>query len=112
MLYEPPKTKKYILIFGAVAAVLAVLAIIVIPLIYKSKTLQIPTDNVAAQEKIKQEKIQKDMHEAAKRLEGQVVPEQKIQEEIKNASEEVKKLSTPSPEDMQKASQQLNQSIK
>ena len=36
MLYEPPKTKRYILI-GASAVVLAVLAIVAIPILYKNK---------------------------------------------------------------------------
>lgn len=45
MLYEPSKTKKYILI-GAAVIVLAVLAIVVIPLLFKDKTIQTPTANI------------------------------------------------------------------
>jgi len=55
MLYEPPKTKKYILI-GAIVIILAVLAIVAIPLIFKKKTT--PTANLpmtAEQKKIQKE---------------------------------------------------------
>ena len=59
MLYEPPKTKRYILI-GASAIVLAVLAIVAISFIYKNKTSQTPANNVVSQEKLQQQKIQKE----------------------------------------------------
>jgi predicted Holliday junction resolvase-like endonuclease len=107
MLYEPPKTKRYILI-GVIAIVLAVFAVVAVPLLH-NKITQTPQDNpISIKEKLQQEKIQNDMHEAAKRLEDQEIPEQKIQEEMKSASEELKKMPTPSPEDMQKAAQELN----
>ena len=57
MLYEPQKTKRYILI-GASAVVLAVLVIIAAPLLYKQKTSPLPIPNLpltAEQKKIQKE---------------------------------------------------------
>jgi hypothetical protein len=69
MLYESPKTKRYILI-GAMAVILVVLAIVIIPLLYKNKTTQTPTDNVVSQEKLQQEKIQQQSQQLDKIREG------------------------------------------
>jgi len=60
MLYEPPKTKRYILI-GAAAIVLAVLIVVAAPLLFKYKTLQTtPVANLSPKEKLQQEQIQKE----------------------------------------------------
>jgi len=104
MLYESPKTKKYILI-GAGAVVLAVLIVAIIPFFFRDKTTQVPTNLPLAAE---QQKIQKDMQEAAKRLKDQPISEQQIKEDMKSASQELKKLPAPSQEDMQKAAKELN----
>lgn len=56
MFYDPPKTKRYILI-GAIAIVLAVLAIYAIPLLYKNKTTQ-TKENLPVTSQ--QQKIQKE----------------------------------------------------
>ena len=109
MLYKPPKAKRYITI-GVIAILLAVLAIVAIPIIYKNKPIQTPPANIS---KIsQQQKIQKDMNEAAKRLKDQDIPEQQIKEDMTKASEELKKIPAPSQEDMQQASKKLNQSVK
>ena len=57
MLYEPPKTKQHIIIFGAAALFLAVLAIVAIPFFFKGKTSQTPTANLPST--AEQQKIQK-----------------------------------------------------
>ena len=59
MLYEPSKTKRYILIWTG-AVILAVLAIVLIPLLYGNKTIQTPATNLSPQAKLQQEKIQKE----------------------------------------------------
>jgi hypothetical protein len=59
MLYEPPKTKRYILI-GASAVILAVLVVAFLPLLFKNKTTQTPVSNLSSQRKLQQEKIQKE----------------------------------------------------
>ena len=57
MLYKPPKAKRYITI-GVIAILLAVLAIVAIPIIYKNKPIQTPPANIS---KIsQQQKIQKE----------------------------------------------------
>jgi hypothetical protein len=111
MLYEPPKTKRYIII-GAIAFVLAVLAIVAIPSFFKDKTIQTPLTDPLSQEKIKQQKIQKDMQAAAEKLKDASILEQQTKEDMNSASSEVKKLPTPSQEDMQKAVEKLNQIAK
>lgn len=57
MLYEPPKNKRFIVI-GATAIVLAALAIVIIPLLFKDKNSQIPTVNLP--QNPQQQKIQKE----------------------------------------------------
>ena len=59
MLYEPPKTKQY-LIIGAAVVFLAILIAFGLSLAYKNKKVQTPVDNTANQEKLQQEKIQKE----------------------------------------------------
>jgi len=59
MLYEPPKTKQYIII-GAGAVVLVVLLFFIFSIFQKNKATQTPADNAVIQEKLKQEKIQKE----------------------------------------------------
>lgn len=83
MLYEPPKTKQHIIIFGAIAIVLAVLVIVAIPLLYKNKTTQTPVTGLSPQEKLQQEKIQKEF--------------EKLEAMRKNTN-----AKTPTPEDIQK----------
>jgi hypothetical protein len=59
MLYEPPKTKKYILI-GAAAIALAILVIAAFSVFNKNKTIQTSENNLLLmKKKLQQEKIQK-----------------------------------------------------
>jgi uncharacterized membrane protein YdfJ with MMPL/SSD domain len=59
MLYEPPKTKKYIIVFGTVALVVAVLSVLAIQLFYKSEESSTPIPGSFSQTESKQQKIQK-----------------------------------------------------
>lgn len=111
MLYEPPKTKKYIVV-GAIAVALAVLVIAAIPPFYKSKTIQTPVTNLSSlQEKIQQEKVQqelKKLDEVKKSQNDILEPTQAdIRTELKRIDKENKKSGIPLPaqEDIQK---QLN----
>lgn len=70
MLYEPPKTKKYIFIFGASAVVLAVLIIVIVLLFYRQKTFKNPQTNLSPQEKLQQQKIQKESQKLDQIREG------------------------------------------
>jgi len=92
MLYEPPKTKKYILI-GAVAIVLAVLAVAIVPFFFQDKSLQTPTISLSPQAKLEKEKIQKE--------------QDKLIEMNKNQSN-----SAPSPEQLQKDTDRLIEEAK
>jgi Spy/CpxP family protein refolding chaperone len=107
MLYEPPKTKKYILIFGTAVA-LAILVLLAIQLFYKSEESQVPVAKLSSQAESRQQKIQGDMKEAAKKLKEQPISEQKIREDMNAVSEEMKKMPSPSQEEMQKVSDELN----
>jgi|GEM_PF-949175 len=89
MLYEPPKTKKYIIIFGTAALFLAVLVIVAAPLIYKNKTIQTPTASLPATSE-----------------------QQKIQEEFKKLEAMRKDSETPAPEAIQKEFAELEKQRK
>ena len=90
MLYEPPKTKRYIIIFGAVAAALAVLATVAIPLLFKYKTLQAPVANLSSQEKLEQQKIQKEF-EKLEAIQKSTNQKQPTPEEIQKEFAELEK---------------------
>ena len=103
MLYEPSKTKKYILI-GASAVVLAVLVVAIAPLFFRDKTLQTPTANLpltAEQQKIQKE--QDKLIEMAKKEKNSILSAEKIQKEQDRLIEEAKLSEAgKSPEEIQK----------
>ena len=107
MLYEPDKTKKYLIIFGISAVFLAILIIVAVPLFYRQKTPQTPSANLPLT--AEQKRIQKEMKEVAEKLKNQKVSGQKIGEDMNSASEEVQKLPIPSEEEMKRISEDLNQ---
>lgn len=90
MLYEPPKTKKHILI-GSSVIILAVLVVAFLPLIFKSKTTQTPTMNLPLT--AEQQKIQKYQDKLVEMAKGQ-------------------KSSLPSPEQIQKDQDRLIEEAK
>lgn len=113
MLYEPPKTKQYIII-GVVAVFLAILIAFGLSLVYKNKKVPTPVDNTANQEKIKQEKIQEELKklDEVKKSENNA-PEPapaEIQTELKRLDEAKKNSNTspPTQEDIQKQLDLLN----
>jgi predicted negative regulator of RcsB-dependent stress response len=114
MLYEPPKTKRYIFI-GAGVVVLAVLLVVVFSVVNKNKTTQIPTESTAVQEKVKQEKV----HEEFKKLNEMNKSEKNnapaptptnIQTELKKLDEAKakSKVTPPTQADIQKQLDLLN----
>lgn len=112
MLYETPKTKRYIII-GAVAIVLAVLVVAVVPLFRGVK--KDSNSNLSVQHPLtaKEKKIQQDAKEFSQKMKVQLQPEQaiaeqKIKEDVAKISEEVKNAPKPSKEEIQKALEQLN----
>jgi hypothetical protein len=117
MLYEPPKTKKYILI-GAAAIMLVVLVALVFSLIFrKSKTTKTPADDTAIQEKMMQEKIKDELNKLDKIKKGvdsalqepaakDIQTEQKKLEEAKPQPKS--NVAPPTKEDIQKQLDLLN----
>jgi len=110
MLYEPPKTKKYIIIFGVVAFFLAVLAIVAAPLIYKNKKQsQVPA--LSLEERAKQENLQKDaekMINLQKNQNDSLSSLEQLQKDASRLIEESKKINNgKSPEELQKDSEKL-----
>jgi len=103
MLYEPTKTKQYILI-GAIAVVLAVLVIVAAPLIYKQKKTQTPTANLPMT--AEQKKIQKDQDKLVEMAKGQknsLLSAEQIQKDQDKLIEEAKsRKDIKSPEEIQK----------
>ncbi|OGI27442.1 MAG: hypothetical protein A2359_04890 [Candidatus Moranbacteria bacterium RIFOXYB1_FULL_43_19] len=90
MLYEPPKTKKYILI-GATAVVLAVLVIIAAPLLFKNKTTQTPTANLPlTAEQKKMQKEQDKLIEMAKKEKDSLPSQEYLKKESDRLIEEAK----------------------
>jgi hypothetical protein len=91
MLYEPPKTKQHIIFFGAVAAVMAVLAIVGISLFNKKNPPQAPENNLSSiKDKLQQEKIQKEFDKLEAMRKSMSI-KQPTQEEIKNGFAELEK---------------------
>jgi hypothetical protein len=105
MLYEPPKTKRYILI-GASAVVLAVLVIVAAPLIYRSKTNQAPVANLLPQGRVQQQKIQKELDKLETMRKSMNIKEP-TQEEIQKELAELERqrsesnITSPTPEQIQ-----------
>ena len=82
MLYEPPKTKRYILI-GAATVILAVLIVAIVPFFFRDKSSPNPIANLSPQAKLQQQKIQKEFEKL---------------EAIRESSN----AKSPSPEEIQK----------
>lgn len=114
MLYEPPKTKHYIII-GAAAIILVVLLFAIFSIFHKNKKSQIPVDSTTAQEKAKQEKIQAELKklDEVKKSENSNTPAPTpadIQKELKKLDEAKPNSNVPAPtkEDIQKQLDLLN----
>jgi flagellar biosynthesis/type III secretory pathway M-ring protein FliF/YscJ len=90
MLYEPPNKKQYIII-GAAAIVLVVLIFFIFAIVSKNKTTQTPKDNIAVQEKAKQEKIQKES-QRLDQIKESVSAKNYSQEEINQQSKKLDEL--------------------
>ena len=115
MLYEPHKTKRYILI-GAVAVVLAVLIVAIVPFFFKDKTLQNLSTNLSTEAKLQKEKIQKEQDkliEAAKKQKDSLLSTEQIQKDQSNLIEQTKSSGTgKSPEEIQKDQDNLINAFK
>lgn len=105
MLYEPPKTKKYILI-GATAVILAVLAVAIIPFFFRDKSLQAPVTNLSPQAKLEKEKIQREQDkliEMSKNQSDSALSSEQLQNDSNRLIEEAKASKAgKSPEEIQK----------
>jgi hypothetical protein len=106
MLYEPSKTKRYILI-GAIAAALAVLVIVAVPLIYRNKKSQTPVTKLSPQEKLQQDRIQKELSQfRAMQKNAKVASptEEQIKKELDSFKKQKAELyaNQPTPEQIQK----------
>lgn len=103
MLYEPPKTKKY-LIIGAIAVILAFLVVVAIPFFFKGKTSKTPTANFPLNPQ--QQKIQKEqdkMIEAAKKQKDSAPSAEQLQKDSNRLIGEAKPSGTKkSPEEIRK----------
>lgn len=103
MLYEPPETKKYILI-GAATIILAVLVVAIAPFFFRDKASKAPTANLpmtAEQQKIQKE--QDRLIEMAKKQKNTAPSTEQIQKEQNRLIEEAKSSgSGKSPEEIQK----------
>ena len=113
MLYEPPKTKRYILI-GAAVLFLAVLVVAFVPFFFREKTTQTPTANLPMT--AEQKKIQKDQDKLVEMAKGQKdslpSPEQ-IQKDQDRLIEEAKsRKDIKSPEEIQKDMDRLIKTAK
>ena len=88
MLYEPPKTKRYILI-GAATVILAVLIVAIVPFFFRDKTLQTPTANLPlTAEQKKAENSLKKLQEMEKSQKIQAPSQEQIQNSLHNLSKE------------------------
>jgi len=112
MPYELSKAKKYILI-GAGAIVLAVLAVVAAPLLYRQKYFQDSVSNLSPQEKLEQEKIKKEFEKLeVMREDAGPFP---TEEQIKNEFDALEKQRTevgatpPTPEQIQAEFEKLEQ---
>jgi len=106
MLYEPPKTKRYILI-GAATIVLAVLAIVITPLLFKKKTTLTPTANLPlTAEQKKAENSLKKLQEMEKSQKIQAPSQEQIQNSLHNLSKE--SGDTPSQDQIKKSLDNLS----
>jgi len=109
MLYEPPKTKKYILI-GTGAVFLAVLVVIVAPLIFKGRTKQNPAVNLPLT--AEQERIQKEFEKLeAMRKDEKIPTPEEIQKEFEELEKQRAEANTtePTPEQIQAEFEKLEQ---
>jgi hypothetical protein len=97
MIYEPLKTKKYILI-GVGAVILAVLAIVITPLLYKSKTVQTPAADPISQQKLQQQKIQAGFDQLdSMRKDSKPLTQEEVQKGFAELEKQRKKSQTPQP---------------
>lgn len=108
MLYEPPKTKRYILI-GAITVVLAVLIVAIVPFFFSDKTLQTPTTNlpITAEQQKAANSLKK-----LKELETSQNPQPPTQEQTQNSLQELQKQEkeralAPSQDQIQKSLENL-----
>jgi predicted transcriptional regulator len=106
-------SKKYILT-GFIAIVLAVLAIVATPLIFKYKTLPVSVIDLSPKEKVEQEKIKKEFEKLEEMRKSQNA-KQPAQEDIQREFNELEKqreesgLAEPTPEQIQAEFDKLEQ---